>query len=229
MASGGAQLLVKHQRSRPEPLKHSDLGTFRAASISSILFLFCFVFWTLSLANGRNSISRVPLLGGRGWDATWRWQFLSFDWRGILRDRLRLHACILGDWCQTRLSLPHMLHKEMEEPAGWHLEIWSTFVNFCNRIQLSEDLPQWWLSACTPEIMALLGRYNKIKVSDWLRSKSLLLVLSLKYQEATNVSPTANAQRNALFDSSSSSLFYPFPGIPLTTQLMAKNESSSII
>lgn len=54
-------------------------------------------------------------------------------------------------------------------------------------MQLFEDLPQSRPFAHAPKIMALLGRYNKIKMSEWLRLKSMLLVLRLKYQEATTV------------------------------------------
>lgn len=83
------------------------LGVGFKRSIPSSLSVYSVV-WTPSLANGRSSISRVPLLGGRDWALTWRWPFLSFGWRGNLCDRLSLHAHILGDWCQRRLSLPHI-------------------------------------------------------------------------------------------------------------------------
>lgn len=61
-------------------------------------------------------------------------------------------------------------------------------------MQLFEDLPQSRPFAHAPKIMALLGRYNKIKMSEWLRLKSMLLVLRLKYQEATTISPVANVR-----------------------------------
>lgn len=78
--SGGAQLLVKVSRS-----DLLSLGALRVVSIPSNVSIYS-VAWTPPLVDGKSIISRVPLLGGRSWAATWSAHFYPSS----LHVRLRL-------------------------------------------------------------------------------------------------------------------------------------------